>query len=172
MALIHRLGERDRALFDRLRLDNNSHRQWCALAVGLTHLGSAGTTIALALAPLLVPGWHVIGRHALYTLVLSHVFVQLVKRTVSRPRPSCALGDAPLICVPDRFSFPSGHAAAAVSIALAYSAACPEFAIAILALAGVVGATRVALGVHYPGDVAAGQSIAVATHLILTHFNI
>lgn len=171
MALIHRLGERDRALFDRLRLGHTSRRQWCTLAVALTHLGSAGTTIALALAPLLLPGWQAVGHHAIYTLVLSHLLVQMVKRTVSRPRPSCAVGDEPLICVPDRFSFPSGHAAAALSIALAYAAAVPELAVALIVLAGIVGVTRVALGVHYPGDVAAGQSIAVATHLLLVHFN-
>jgi undecaprenyl-diphosphatase len=171
VALIHRLGERDRALFLRLRLDATSRRQWCTLAVALTHIGGAGTTIALALSPLLLPGWQGVGRHAIYTLVLSHLLVQMIKRTVSRPRPSCAIGDEPLICVPDRFSFPSGHAAAALSIALAYAAAIPELAVPILVLAGVVGATRVALGVHYPGDVAAGQSIAVATHLILVHFS-
>jgi undecaprenyl-diphosphatase len=166
------LGERDRALFDRLRLGSTSRWQWCTLAVALTHLGSVGTTIALALAPMLLPGWQAVGRHAVYTLVLSHLLVQMVKRTVSRPRPSCGEGSEPLICVPDRFSFPSGHAAAALSIALAYAAAMPELAVPILVLAGIVGATRVALGVHYPGDVAAGQSIAVATHLILAHFSI
>ena len=172
MALIQRLGERDRALFDRFRLGHTSRRLWCTLAVALTHLGSASTTIALALAPFLLPGWHAVGRHAIYTLVLSHLLVQMIKRTVSRPRPSCAVGDEPLICVPDRFSFPSGHAAAALSIALAYAAVMPELAIPVIVLAGVVGATRVALGVHYPGDVAAGQSIALVTHLLLVHFSV
>jgi undecaprenyl-diphosphatase len=43
----------------------------------------------------------------------------------------------------------------------------PSLAVPILALAMIVGTTRVVLGVHYPGDVAAGQVIAYVTHLVL-----
>ncbi|MEO8624694.1 MAG: hypothetical protein ABI625_26665, partial [bacterium] len=57
--------------------------------------------------------------------------------------------------------------AAVLSIALAYSSGFPDLAVPLLILAGIVGATRVLLGVNYPGDVAAGQSIAVVTHWML-----
>jgi undecaprenyl-diphosphatase len=133
----------------------------------LTQLGGARVTIALALAPLALAQWQPARTHGLWTLVLSHIAVQIIKRFVGRERPS---GDGvayALIREPDRFSFPSGHAASSFSIALAYALLVPSLSIPLFALAGLVGVTRVLVGVHYPGDVAAGQSIAVLTHWLL-----
>jgi undecaprenyl-diphosphatase len=167
VAFLHRFVERDRALFYRLRLAQTTKPLWRAIARALTHLGGPTATIVLAIGPLFVIGWQAIGEHAIYTLVLSHVLVQMVKRTVGRPRPSLADGHRAMVDEPDRFSFPSGHSAAVLSIALAYASGFPDLAVPLLVLAGAVGATRVLLGVHYPGDVAAGQSIAVITHWML-----
>jgi undecaprenyl-diphosphatase len=66
-----------------------------------------------------------------------------------------------LIQVPDRFSFPSGHACAAMAVAVGFASAFPALAPLLLVLAAVVGFSRVALGVHYPGDVLVGQAIAL-----------
>lgn len=98
-------------------------------------------------------------------LVVSHLLAQLLKRTVGRPRLSRGTSCVSLIAEPDRFSFPSGHAAAAMSIAIGYSAALPALAPLLLPLAFVVGCSRVALGVHYPGDGLAGQLLALLTGL-------
>lgn len=166
MQFLHRFAEHDRALFHRIHLSDASRPLWRSIALLLTQLGGARITIALALMPLASAHWRAAASHALWTLVVSHVVVQCVKRTVGRARPSCAFGCA-LIDAPDRFSFPSGHAAAACSIALAYGVMVPSMTISMFALAGIVGATRVLVGVHYPGDVAAGQSIAVVTHWAL-----
>ena len=68
-----------------------------------------------------------------------------------------------LVVEPDRFSFPSGHSAAAMSVAFVYAFAFPQLAIVLVPLAFLVGASRVCLGVHYPGDVLIGQLIAVLT---------
>jgi undecaprenyl-diphosphatase len=66
-----------------------------------------------------------------------------------------------LIHPPDRFSFPSGHAAAGLSLALPLALALPVvLGITVLSLGLAVGLTRCYLGVHYPGDVLAGWSLA------------
>lgn len=129
----------------------------------LTHLGDAAVTVLLALllAAGLVPFAGADGGRAAFALAASHLLVQLVKRTVSRPRPRLPVGISALAHAPDRFSFPSGHAASSLSVALGAAAVLPApAAAAVLALAAVVGASRCYLGVHYPGDVAAGWALA------------
>ena len=64
---------------------------------------------------------------------------------------------------PDRFSFPSGHAASVMSVAFIHAATFHSLAVPMLVLAALVGFSRVRLGVHYPGDVLVGQLIAIAT---------
>jgi membrane-associated phospholipid phosphatase len=77
------------------------------------------------------------------------------KEVFARPRPDA--GSA--VPLPDTYSFPSGHALTAVVVfgllaALVGGGAVAYLAAAALALA--IGASRVVLNVHYPGDVAAG----------------
>ncbi len=62
---------------------------------------------------------------------------------------------------PDRFSFPSGHAASSLALALSAAAYLPApLAAAITGWALVTGISRCYLGVHYPGDVVAGWALA------------
>lgn len=100
-------------------------------------------------------------RRSVVLLVASHVLVQLVKRTVGRPRP--AAGERRFLHAPDRFSFPSGHAAAALSVAIGYASVSPHLSVPLLGFAAVVEASRIVLGVHFPADVLAGQVIAIVT---------
>ncbi|MEP6729725.1 MAG: phosphatase PAP2 family protein [bacterium] len=166
--LLNRLGAHDRALFHKVLLSRTNSRVWRRIAVALTHLGGARVSIALASWPLLLEGrWQGLGEHALATLALSHVLVQIVKRSVSRARPSCGELVECLVDEPDRFSFPSGHAAASFAVALSFATVLPGVAVPVIVIAGAVGASRVVLGVHYPGDVAVGQTLALATHFAL-----
>jgi undecaprenyl-diphosphatase len=131
----------------------------------LTHAGDAWATIALTVVLLLAPdaGVRAAGALAAWALVLSHLGVQVLKRTVSRARPSMPVGCSALVHAPDRFSFPSGHAAASLSVALGLLPLVPPAAGgAVLALALTVGVSRCYLGVHYPGDVVAGWALALA----------
>jgi len=48
-------------------------------------------------------------------------------------------------------------------VALSYAIAFPALAVPLVALAVIVGFSRVVVGVHYPGDVLIGQLIAAAT---------
>lgn len=167
-SLLTRLGDGDRALFHRLALPDATPRRRRLAWRALTHLGGARCTIGVSLAPLAIGGaWRTGAMRALAILTVSHLLVQLVKRTVGRPRPSRGTSCEALIAEPDRFSFPSGHAAAALSVALGFSSVVPSLAPAFTALAVVVGFSRVALAVHYPGDVAAGQLLAIGTAIAL-----
>ena len=137
----------------------------------VTHLGGATASILAAVLPLVfLSEMRNDAAQALMTLAISHVIVQVIKRTVMRERPDVRTARAALIAVPDRFSFPSGHATAAMAVAFVYAVAFPAVAVPLLALAMIVGLSRVFLGVHYPGDVLAGQGIAVVTGLAVLGF--
>jgi undecaprenyl-diphosphatase len=133
---------------------------WAAV----THLGGTGASLSAAGLPLLACcDLHRAAELALATLVISHLLVQLVKRTVGRGRPSLGGDLSAIIREPDRFSFPSGHATASMAVALAYAMVFPLWASPLLLLALLVGFSRIRLGVHYPSDVLAGQLIAAGT---------
>lgn len=122
----------------------------------LTHLGDASTTIGVGLV-VLAAGQTRLGAAMLLANVLSHVPVQLLKRVVARPRPSDAFGHPlALVPLPDQFSFPSGHAAAATAVATTAAIAHPWAASLVLPLAALVSYSRVALRVHHASDVLAG----------------
>lgn len=121
-------------------------------------------TATLALGP--VPALRNPSVVALWTLVLSHLVVQLVKRTVGRERPTSRTF---LVDPEDRFSFPSGHATAALSVGLPLALALGgPWGAALLLLALTVGLSRCYLGVHYPSDVIAGWLLAAATEAIVS----
>jgi undecaprenyl-diphosphatase len=166
-SLLSRLDARDRALFDRWTIDRStaSLRLW----VVLTHLGGLWCSVAAATLPLLVTGGAVraAALKALLGLAISHAIVQVIKRNVLRERPTRRLGCESMVRVPDEFSFPSGHATAAMAVALVYAVAFPALAVPLLALAALVGFSRVCLGVHYPSDVLAGQAIALVTDIVV-----
>jgi len=162
------LAARDRALFVRWSLFDGASPQARRAWTALTHLGGVSCSVTAAVLPLAAAGTvSLAARHALATLVISHLIVQLVKRTVGRPRPSCTGDTRALVREPDRFSFPSGHSAAAMSVAVVYALAFPSLAVALISLALLIGVSRVCLGVHYPGDVLIGQLIAVLTALAI-----
>lgn len=130
----------------------------------ITHLGGATVTIALALVMVtgVVPWLAAAGARAAFALTASFLAVQLLKRWISRPRPRLPVGLDSLAHAPDRFSFPSGHSAASLSVTLPLTAAVGGAAgLAVLALGLAVGFSRAYLGVHYPGDVVAGWALSL-----------
>lgn len=134
----------------------------------LTHLGDAWVTIAAVLVVAAL-GEARLGMTMLVANALSHIPVQILKRLVARPRPSDAFGrPLALVPLPDPFSFPSGHAAAATAIAATAAVAHPWIAPVVLPLAGLVSYSRVALRVHHPGDVVAGIALGLGGALAAT----
>ncbi len=165
-SLLVRLSTHDRALMLRCAMSPAAPRASRLGWVLVTQVGGIGPSMAAAGLPLLACcAWERLGRLALAILVISHLLVQLVKRTVGRGRPSRDCGVGAVVCEPDRFSFPSGHATASLAVALSYVEAFPVWTGPLLLLAILVGFSRVRLGVHYPSDVLAGQLLAVLTFL-------
>ena len=130
----------------------------------ITHLGDAATTIGIALV-LCLAGGHLaaVGRAALLANALSHVAVQILKRTVVRARP-CDASGTPLAAVwePDPYSFPSGHSAASMAVAASAALAYPWLAPVTIPLAGLVALSRVRLKAHLRADVLAGVALGLA----------
>jgi membrane-associated phospholipid phosphatase len=92
----------------------------------------------------------------------ANVTTQLLKILLAHPRVKAAVGGDPF----EPNTFPSGHATAAASIAIAYAfvvpAALRDLTVTLgAAFALAVGCSVVVIGWHYPSDVLAGFLIAV-----------
>ena len=97
-----------------------------------------------------------VGRMAGTGLACTLIYKWLKSKT-SRPRPfavesAVRAGADPL----DPFSFPSGHTLHAVAFSMVAVAFYPALAWVLVPFTLLVAASRVALGLHYPSDVAAG----------------
>jgi undecaprenyl-diphosphatase len=136
------------------------HRPWrTAIARALTRIGDgrSWTFAGVALLGTLTPTGIHLGLRLGAATLLATLLSQTLKRSLTRARPDSAIeGFEALAANPDRFSFPSGHTAAAFSVAVAFAGEPFGIGPAATLLATGIALSRVYLGAHYPLDVVAG----------------
>jgi membrane-associated phospholipid phosphatase len=132
-----------------------------AVHAGWTRRPSAGVRLVLVVGV----GWAV---------------VMALKPVFGRDRPGVALADSaalePLVVDTVGASYPSGHTALATGLALGLAWGARHLAaglrvatvLAGMLVVGLVGLSRVYLGVHYPSDVLGAVLTVTATTLLLT----
>jgi len=112
------------------------------------------------------------GGFALTALLASGAVVTILKHTLGRFRPSMLLTDgvygfAPLAFVPKSISLPSGHTQVIWTVTTILLLLKPRIGLAMIPVAILVGASRVAINVHFLSDVLVGAYIGVLMPLLV-----
>lgn len=150
--------------------------QWCAPVAaafwtGLSLLGNgwgvlAVTSPLLVLAPRLMVAW-------LCAAPFAVLFARTGKFFIESPRPAAVVDNAQMRVVGEllhNVSMPSGHTLTAFAVAsglyFALTVAQRRRHWWLLVLAAGAGLSRIAVGAHWPGDVAVGASLGVLSGLL------
>lgn len=140
---------------------------WTALSL----LGNAWGVLAvtsplLVLAPRLLWAW-------LCAVPFGVVFARLGKGLLDSPRPAALLDNSLFRLVGEKLevaSMPSGHTLTAFAVAsslyFALDVGWRARFVWIWLLAGAVGLSRIAVGAHWPGDVAVGAGLGIFAGLL------
>lgn len=97
---------------------------------------------------------------------------QVVSHIWERPRPSMAHPLGVHLWFTNAStdpSFPSDHSAAAFAVGFALLFVSRRWGIGMLALAAAIAVSRVAIGLHYPGDVLAGAAVGLAAAVVVMY---
>ena len=95
-----------------------------------------------------------------------------LKHAIGRPRPFVQCPEIHACArALDRFSFPSGHTLHAFTFLVICAWYYPLVALALVPIVVLIAVSRVALGLHYPSDVAAGAVLGtcVASGVLLLY---
>ncbi len=104
----------------------------------------------------------------LQTLILAFLIERtlyfILKNGFKRDRPQQVIQNFRSAIIPsDKFSFPSGHTSAACMVATLLAYFFPSVMIGLYLWAGIVGFSRVVLGVHFPTDTLMGAALGISS---------
>ena len=135
------------------------------MMIFITSLGDGGMIWIAATILLLIPKkTRKIGFMSAAALLGSLVINNhLIKNLVQRPRPFVTFTDLQIIIpTPSEFSFPSGHTSSSFAAAAVFYRHLPKkLGLPSVILAGLIGFSRLYVGVHYPTDVIAGVAMGI-----------
>lgn len=124
---------------------------WAALTGGMAATGKKGRILVREAVPA-----------AISAVTVSY----LLKVAFGRPRPRVGIDNLEaLVRDPDKYSFPSAHAASSTAIAVSTAVRAPNVGVPLAVLAALISFSRIYVGVHYPLDVAAGILVGGAVAL-------
>lgn len=140
---------------------------------GLSMMGNAWGVLAitsplLVLSPRLMWAW-------LCAAPFAVVFARVGKGLIESPRPAAVVDNDQMRVVGEllhNVSMPSGHTLTAFTVATAIYFALPQIGRArhlwLFVLAAGTGLSRIAVGAHWPGDVAVGMSLGLLAGMLGT----
>lgn len=135
------------------------------LMIFITSLGNGGMIWNVATIALLIPkktrkAGIMSAAALLGSLIINN---NIVKDIVQRPRPFVTFADLQIIIpTPSEFSFPSGHTSSSFAAAAVFYRHLPKkIGLPSVILAGLIGFSRLYVGVHYPTDVIAGVIMGI-----------
>jgi len=112
----------------------------------------------------------------LAALFVSNILVYILKIIIAEPRPFLTLPNVELLVSENEiYSFPSGHTASSFAVAMIIGLKYKlnlkgksfRLIYPLLAFAGVIGFSRIYIGVHYPLDVIFGAIIGLFSALLV-----
>ncbi|MBT6119451.1 MAG: phosphatase PAP2 family protein [Rhodospirillaceae bacterium] len=112
------------------------------------------------------------GAFALTALLAAGAVATILKHALGRFRPSLLLTDgvyglAPLTFLPKSTSLPSGHTQVMWTVATILVLLKPRIGLLLIPIAVLVGASRVAINVHFLSDVLLGAYVGVLVPLLV-----
>lgn len=159
-----------------------THELWTLI----TNLGHGGAYFALCFLGLLIGYWgkkyQIIAAKKIFnfslislaSLISAGLVIRLLKWAFGRPRPHIWIEHdlsnlSPFSFMSEFNSFPSGHTQTAFTVAFLLALLLPRNKAFFIAVAGLIGISRVALLKHWPLDILVGAMIGYFIPVLITH---
>jgi undecaprenyl-diphosphatase len=108
----------------------------------------------------------------LVAILLEIIIITFMKEAIMRPRPFDNITSFGWLYGQDSWSFPSGHAAGAFTLATVIGLKVRKMLPVVMVLALLVAFSRIYIGVHYPLDVMAGSLLGILIGLLAVNLDL